>query len=139
MVWVISGRPDVHRGSVSILWLLLSSSIAAVSRSVWDGVYTKQQAGRGHSVYREECLKCHAENLMGGEAAPALAGAEFLPKWNGKTAGDLFELIHKTMPTDDPGSLSRRQCADIVAYILIVNEFSRGQKELASETALLNA
>lgn len=128
----------MHRGSVSILLLLLSSSIAAVSRSVWDGVYTKQQAGRGQSAYREECLKCHAENLMGGEAAPALAGDDFLHKWNGKTAGDLFELIRKTMPSEDPGNLSRRQYADILAYILSVNEFPDGPKELESETAPLN-
>ena len=128
----------MHRSSVSILLVLLSSSIAAVSRSVWDGVYTKQQAGRGQSSYREECLKCHAENLMGGEAAPALAGDEFLHKWNGKTAGDLFEWIRNTMPSEDPGNLSRRQYADIVAYILSVNEFPAGQKELESETAPLN-
>jgi mono/diheme cytochrome c family protein len=128
----------MDRGSVSILLLLLLSSLAAASRSVWDGVYTKQQAGRGQSAYREECLKCHAENLMGGEAAPALAGDEFLNKWNGKTAGDLFELIRKTMPSEDPGNLSRRQYADIVAYIMSVNEFPGGQKELESETALLN-
>jgi S-disulfanyl-L-cysteine oxidoreductase SoxD len=128
----------MHRGSVSILLLPLLSSMAAVSRSVWDGVYTKQQAGRGQSTYREECLKCHAENLMGGEAAPALAGDEFLHKWNGKTAGDLFELIRKTMPSEDPGNLSRRQYADIVAYIMSVNEFPGGQKELESETAPLS-
>lgn len=128
----------MHRAGVSILLLLLSSSMAAVSRSVWDGVYTKQQAARGQSAYREECLKCHAENLMGGEAAPALAGDEFLHKWNGKTAGDLFELIRKTMPSEDPGNLSRRQYADILAYILSVNEFPGGQKELESDTAPLN-
>jgi mono/diheme cytochrome c family protein len=127
----------MHRAGVSILLVLLSSSIAAVSRSVWDGVYTKQQAGRGQSGYREECLKCHGENLMGGEAAPALAGDEFLQKWNGKTAADLFELIRKTMPSEDPGGLSRRQYADIVAHILSVNGFPGGQKELESETESL--
>jgi mono/diheme cytochrome c family protein len=128
----------MRRSAVSILLLLLSSSFAAVSRSVWDGVYTKQQAGRGQSAYREECLKCHADNLMGSEAGPALAGDEFLRKWNGKTAGELFESIRKTMPSEDPGNLSRRQYADLVAYILSVNEFPGGQKELASDTALLN-
>ncbi|HEV3202451.1 MAG TPA: cytochrome c [Bryobacteraceae bacterium] len=128
----------MHRAAVSILLVLLSSSIAALARSVWDGVYTKQQAGRGQSAYREECMKCHGENLLGGEAAPGLAGDEFLPKWTGKTAGDLFERIRKTMPSEDPGNLSRRQYADIVAYILSVNEFPGGQKELESETEALN-
>jgi quinoprotein glucose dehydrogenase len=128
----------MHRAAVSILLVLLSSSIAALARSVWDGVYTKQQAGRGQSAYREECMKCHGENLLGGEAAPGLAGDEFLPKWTGKTAGDLFERIRKTMPSEDPGNLSRRQYADILAYILSVNEFPGGQKELESETEALN-
>jgi len=127
----------MHRATVSILLVLLSSSIAAVSRSVWDGVYTKPQADRGQSTYREECMKCHGENMMGGEGAPALAGDEFQPKWNGKTAGDLFELMRKTMPSEDPGNLSRRQYADIVAYILSVNGFPGGQKELESETEAL--
>src|SRR5438105_1278934 len=118
---------SMHRAAVSILLVLLSSSIAAVTRSVWDGVYTKQQAGRGLSVYREECMKCHGENLMGGEGAPPVAGEEFLHKWYGKTAGDLFERIRKTMPSEDPGNLSRRQYADVLAYILSVNEFPGGQ------------
>jgi mono/diheme cytochrome c family protein len=126
----------MHRASAAILFVLLSN--AAVPRSVWDGVYTKQQAGRGQSAYREACLKCHGENLMGGEGAPALAGDEFLHHWNGKTAGELFELIRKTMPSEDPGSLSRRQYADVVAYILSVNEFPGGEKELESETESLN-
>src|ERR1700730_2471178 len=118
---------------VPILWLLAAGSIAAASRSVWDGVYAKEQADRGQKAYQEECMKCHGENLAGGEASPPLVGAEFLPKWNGKTAGDLFGLIRKTMPTDDPGNLSSRQYADIVAYILSMNEFPAGPKELDAD------
>ena len=34
------------------------------------------------------------------------------------------------MPSDDPGNLSTRQYADVVAYILSFNEFPVGQKEL---------
>lgn len=128
----------MHRVQVSILCFLVSCSLAAASRSVWDGVYTRQQATRGQTAYQEECLKCHGENLGGGEAGPALAGKEFLEKWNGKTAGDLFAVTRKTMPSDDPGNLSSRQYSDIVAYILSMNEFPAGQKELDSEIASLN-
>jgi len=126
------------RVSASILSLLAAFSLAAGSRSVWDGVYTKEQAGRGQKVYQEECMKCHGENLAGGEASPALAGSEWAAKWNGKTAGDLFGLIRKTMPTDDPGNLSSRQYADIVAYIFSVNDFPAGQTELGRDPAVLN-
>ncbi|HMC63235.1 MAG TPA: cytochrome c [Candidatus Solibacter sp.] len=128
----------MHRVRVTILPLLAACSLAAASRSVWDGVYTKEQAGRGQKAYQEECMKCHGENLAGGEAAPPLAGAEWVAKWNGKTAGDLFGLTRKTMPTDDPGNLSSRQYSDIVAYILSGNEFPAGQKELDRDPAVLN-
>lgn len=83
-------------------------------------------------------MKCHAENLTGGEAGPPLAGDDFLRKWYGKTAGDLFGLIRKTMPSDDPGNLSSRQYSDLVAYILSVNEFPAGQKELDREIGPLS-
>jgi len=122
----------------SILCLLLSCSAAAVSRSVWDGVYTKEQAARGQAAYRENCLQCHGETLGGGEGGNPLAGAEFLPKWYGKSVGDLFGTIRKTMPQEDPGSLASRQYSDIVAYILSVNEFPAGQKELDRDIAPLS-
>jgi quinoprotein glucose dehydrogenase len=127
----------MHRAQVTILCFILSCSAAAVARSVWDGVYTKEQANRGKIAYAEECLKCHGETLGGGEAGPALAGEEFLRKWNGKTAGDLFGLMRKTMPSDDPGSLSTRDYSDMVAYILSVNEFPAGQKELERDVTAL--
>jgi mono/diheme cytochrome c family protein len=105
---------------------------------VWDGVYTKAQATRGQNIYAEECMRCHGEDLGGGEGGPPLAGKEFLEKWNGKTAGKLFGSIRKSMPSDDPGHLSNRQCSDLVAYILGVNEFPAGSKELDSELASLD-
>ena len=128
----------VSLSRVSILLFLVSLAAATVSRSVWDGVYTKEQAGRGQTVYREECMKCHAENLMGGEAGPALVGDEFLPKWNGKTVGDLCQIIRKTMPSDDPGNLSTGQYSDVVAYILSANGFPVGQKDLERDIVPLN-
>ena len=70
--------------------LAAMSALAAAPRSVWEGVYSKAQAERGLKAYREECLKCHGETLLGGEGGPAISGDEFLSKWNGKTAGDLY-------------------------------------------------
>jgi mono/diheme cytochrome c family protein len=128
----------VHRAKLLIHCFLVFGSAAAVARSVWDGVYTRQQANRGQATYREVCLKCHGENLGGGEAGPPLAGEEFLRKWNGKTVGDLSGVIIKTMPADDPGNLSSREYSDMVAYILSVNEFPAGQKELDRDVAALN-
>jgi quinoprotein glucose dehydrogenase len=117
---------------------ILAVTAAAATRSVWDGVYTREQADRGKTVYSQECARCHGENLAGGEASPPLTGAEFLSRWNGKTAGALYDLARKTMPTDDPGGLSTREYADLVAYILSANEFPAGSKELDRDAAALN-
>src|SRR5262245_42410559 len=126
-----------HWSRVCSLSVLTVGSLFAFSRSVWDGVYTKEQAQRGQAAYRENCAKCHGDNLGGGEAGPPLAGEEFLRPWNGKTAGDLFALIRKTMPSEDPGSLSTREYSDIVASIFSANQFPIGSKELDREINLL--
>jgi mono/diheme cytochrome c family protein len=106
-------------------------------RSVWDGVYTQEQAERGHSLYNQHCASCHGDTLAGGDEAPQLAGGDFLANWNGLTVGDLFERIRRSMPQDDPGRLSRQQTTDVLAYILSFNKFPAGQTELPHDTQLL--
>ena len=119
----------------SILVMLVA---AAASRSVWDGVYSKEQAGRGQTAYNSKCARCHGENLMGGEDSPALVDRDFLEKWKGKSVGSLVETIRKTMPSDGPGKLTRQQCTDITAYLLSVNGFPPGNGDLASDADVLN-
>jgi S-disulfanyl-L-cysteine oxidoreductase SoxD len=117
---------------LQICLLCLPACVAAASRSVWDGAYTREQSARGKAAYLEVCAKCHGETLSGGEGAPPLVGKDFLKNWNGRTAGELLGVIIKTMPTDDPGSLSRRQYADLTAFVLNENEFPAGAKDLDS-------
>src|SRR6266851_1381373 len=107
------------------------------SRSVWDGVYTDEQAKRGAPLYSQYCGSCHGPTLEGGEMAPALAAGEFTSEWNGLTLGDLFERIRTSMPQNDPGGLSRQQNADILAYTLSANKFPSGTTELARDTEML--
>ncbi len=107
------------------------------SRSVWDGVYTQGQADQGETLYARECASCHGAALTGGEAAPPLAGGEFLANWNGLTLGDLFERIRTTMPLSKPGKLTRDVNTAILAYILAVNKFPAGERDLSNKTELL--
>jgi hypothetical protein len=60
-----------------------------------------------------------------------------MANWNGLTVGDLFERIRVSMPEGRPGTLSRQQDADILAYILTGNQFPAGKTELNKETELL--
>ena len=110
----------------------------ARSRTVWDGVYTKQQASRGHDQYDRRCADCHGDGLEGDVVEhPELAGGDFRDKWNGQTLGDLFERIHRDMPQKNPGSLSRETTVDLIAFILSANDFPAGSHDLPGDTQLL--
>jgi mono/diheme cytochrome c family protein len=110
---------------------------ATTTRSVWDGVYTQEQAKRGEELYRKECASCHGDTLIGGGGASPLAGGAFLSNWNGLTVGDLFDRIRKTMPQGSPGKLTKQQDADILAYLLSFNKFPAGKTELQKQVEFL--
>jgi mono/diheme cytochrome c family protein len=107
------------------------------ARSVWNGVYTDAQAARGEKVAVQYCTRCHGQTLTGAEAAPGLVGDLFNANWEGVPLGDLFERIRVSMPQDAPGSLSRQQNTDVIAYLLKVGKFPTGEVELPTDTALL--
>src|SRR5205823_9307862 len=75
-----------------------STASAASTRSVWDGVYTLNQAKRG-ALKSGLCTSCHGDSFE-GDRGPDLAGDGFKMRWEGRTIGDLFDLIRKTMPDD---------------------------------------
>jgi mono/diheme cytochrome c family protein len=123
-----------------VIWLAVFLGIALQAQqpaSVWDGVYTSQQADRGKAVYQKECSSCHGAMLDGRGTAPPLVGDDFKSNWNGQTAGDLFEKMQTSMPADQPGRLSREQNADILAFLLASNAFPAGEKELSADAAVL--
>ena len=105
--------------------------------SVWDGVYSDAQAGRGAALYQTACASCHGDKLQGKGQTPALIGSDFMMNWSGMTVGDLFDKMQTSMPADKPGSLSREQNASLVAYLLSANKFPSGTAELSSDAELL--
>lgn len=122
-------------GAVAVIAALAVAQDA--TKSVWDGVYTDDQAKKGQADYNSLCASCHGDQLNGGEMAPPLAGGEFMSNWSGLTVGDLFERIKTGMPPGDPGKVSRDTKAEIVAYILQQNKFPSGSMELAAQTEVL--
>jgi mono/diheme cytochrome c family protein len=107
------------------------------TKTVWDGVYTADQAKRGRAQYNDQCSSCHGAELSGGEMAPPLAGSAFLTNWNGETAGSLEERIRTTMPQGAEGTLSRQQVVDIIAALFAANDMPPGTAELPKETEIL--
>jgi mono/diheme cytochrome c family protein len=118
-------------------FLALAAVLALQQQTVWDGVYTAEQARRGAELYANQCASCHGLALTGGESAPALTGGDFMSNWSGLTAADLFDRIRTTMPADRAGTLTRAQTASVLAHILNVGEFPAGKTELPTQSEFL--
>jgi S-disulfanyl-L-cysteine oxidoreductase SoxD len=108
-------------------------------RSVWDGVYTQEQADNGAEQYTEECDSCHSGDLAGNGIAPPLAGADFRAEWNRQTLETFFQRIRTTMPDGNPGGLSREAYVVITAYILSINGFPAGRTPLDADNDSMSA
>jgi mono/diheme cytochrome c family protein len=106
-------------------------------RSVWEGVFTKEQAKRGEELYAQHCSSCHGPDLSGNDEAAALTGSAFLANWDGLTVGDLTERVRVSMPPNNLGRLSRQQIVDILSYVLSVNSFPEGKTELDPKAEML--
>ncbi|MDH3456745.1 MAG: PQQ-binding-like beta-propeller repeat protein [Gemmatimonadota bacterium] len=130
-----------RRWPVAALWaavILLAAVLTAASGEAQE-LYTPEQAERGLSVFRAECVTCHGSGLQ-GRSGPPLVGDNFLKAWArpDRTADDLFYILRTTMPPGRSRALTDRQHADVLAYILRQNGFSAGTSELGSDAALLD-
>lgn len=101
--------------------------------SVWDGVYSTEQAERGQKVYDATCARCHGADLTGGRARP-LVGESFIRDWGGLTLDSVLTRA-KTMPPGAAGALGEEGYLDILAYVLSRNDFPTGGGELTAASA----
>ena len=115
----------------------MESAQAQAAKTQWDGIYTEEQAKRGDPLYAQYCAACHGPDLAGGEMAPGLAGSEFTSNWNDLSVGDLFDRMRQSMPQNAPGTLSRTQNADILAFMLQKAGAPAGSAELPGDSQVL--
>ncbi|MCC7010291.1 MAG: cytochrome c [Acidobacteria bacterium] len=129
------------RREVVVLMMIAGAWTPATSAralSLWDGVYTEAQAGRGETIYRQRCASCHGPTLDGTETAPELRGSTLLAPYYGKSVQDLFANVREKMPKDAPGTLTPQQAADVIAYVFRVNKAPAGASELPAAPAALS-
>lgn len=102
---------------------------AASSGDPPPALYTRAQARAGKGVFAQHCAKCHGRNLQ-GSLGPAIAGTRFLEtaQHNHWSVEIIRYLVVNTMPLHDPGSLSKKQYADILAYLLASSCYPAGDK-----------
>jgi mono/diheme cytochrome c family protein len=137
------GAPN-HAGELVALSLPNAASstagvVAQATKTQWSGIYSQVQAKRGEGVYQQNCTSCHGPTLTGAEGGPPLVGQTFAENWDGMALWDLFDKIHSTMPQSAPGSLTDKQCADLLAYIMRIGEAPAGDGELSTEASTLKA
>jgi mono/diheme cytochrome c family protein len=112
--------------------LALAATLSAQDRkSVKAGVYTTAQADRGSSVFRSKCASCHAPNRFTDDL--------FYSSFAGKPMWEMFDVISDSMPEDNPGSLKKEEYADVIAYLLKLNNFPAGESELPIDKDALSA
>ncbi len=95
---------------------------AAAPDASSGALYTSRQATRGDGLFRDNCVSCHS--------ASEFAGASFQRRWRNRAVGDIYEFVLYSMPDDNPGGLPEQTYADIVAYMLSLNDFPTGDAEL---------
>jgi len=100
-----------------------------VSRTTMSGVYTTEQAARGSDTYAMMCRSCHT---------PAShTGAVFANSWNRKPLSELFQFMVQRMPKNEPGSLAPEEYAQVLAYLLKMNDMPAGSDELPADSVAL--
>lgn len=109
-----TGAPEAERPKLA--------ADAQAPTTIWDGVYTADQAARGEQAAWANCFSCHLADEWGD---PAFMRSP--PSWR---LGDLFNNIRRSMPYDTPGSLSADEYADILAYMLKLQGAPEGDMEL---------
>jgi mono/diheme cytochrome c family protein len=107
-----------------------AAAAPAAGMTTMAGVYTAAQVDRGLQVFNTVCSDCH-------DTADWQAAA-FLGRWSGESLGRLFWQIHDTMPYGAPASLTPQQYADVVSYILSLNNVPAGSAELTEQSDALN-
>lgn len=94
---------------------------AIPTRSVNDGVYTRQQARRGETLFRRRCESCHSIDPFTGPA--------FYTTWPGPLDA-FFDLMRTAVPDDNPGTLVPADAVDLIAYFLALNGYPPGDGPL---------
>jgi len=120
------------------LALAVSVVIAANGQAPAGALYTLAQADAGEVLYDEQCVSCHGTLSAFFPEMAALLGDHTFRQREGRSIGELFQLIQEEMPQDAPGSLSNDETATLVAFILAGNRFPAGDTALSNDLEALN-
>jgi mono/diheme cytochrome c family protein len=139
-------KQAARRAAIAFAMIALGLSVRAAPqtprKTVWDGVYTADQATRGQALYKTHCGYCHRDDLIGGGSeagAPALKGPIFTIRWRDQPIADMFVTIGTTMPQNKPDTLTPQVVIDIISFLLESNAMPAGTSELPPDLEALKS
>jgi len=98
-------------------------------------------AAQGAPIYAQKCAHCHGEQGKGGINAPVVGGAPIKSIDAQKTianfwpyATTIFDFIRRSMPWQQPRSLTDAEVYALTAYILAMNKLIGEQDVMNSQT-----
>jgi mono/diheme cytochrome c family protein len=131
-------------GAYAILAMIGASLCAAHAQTASPAPAAKSgpaffmaaQASDGEAKYEHSCRACHGDHLDDGDfGGVPLRGSYFRSHWGSGDVAALFGFMKSQMPPDDPGGLNDESYADILAYILQVNNYPAGATQLPVDPA----
>lgn len=122
----LTDLPEVEAGEQ-----VSADSIDTSERTIWDGVFTADQAAAGGSLYTQYCQGCHGKTGRGTPGGPGVTGANLNKKWEETSLLDFWTFAHTNMPPGAAGQIgSEQDYVNIVAYIMEMHGAEPGESEL---------
>ncbi len=104
------------------------SDQATAAKTTKARVYSAAQATRGEDLYMSLCVSCHP---------PATYTGAVFKTWQGRNLGELLAFLQEKMPKNDPGSMTDKEYADVIAYLLKLNKMPTGRADLPPDAKIL--
>jgi cytochrome c len=79
-----------------------------------------EQVAAGRDVYTGQCAQCHGPNGEGGTGPLVIGGGKRIATY--ASTDRLYDYVSRTMPFDEPGTLTPEQYWNVIAYLLDENE-----------------
>jgi cytochrome c len=134
----LSAEPRKLIALAGVVFLLGTAAGAAQQKTVWDRVFSEEQAKRGDAFYQKRCALCHRNDLTGTTSdGPPLKGLDFFIRWRGQTVAEMLDAVKEIMPANNPGSLEQQAYLDIISFLFKSNGVPMGDAELPADPAAL--
>ncbi len=104
-----------------------------VEQTIYDGVFTAEQAEVGKAVYTANCASCHANSMRGGPGGKRIIASVINTKYADLPLSAYFGFMQSAMPPGQEGSLTDKEYIDTLAYILQTHGAEPGDQELTAD------